>query len=105
MNEDDEKVLKEDDKTRNADDDQLKEVKDKDKDKSVTHDSGLQKSSCEKQIVDSTPIPTPTAAVEVVDLCTPPPITSRINANCCGQKVAYCGGFGRAAIKGAAIGN
>ena len=31
--------------------------------------------------------------------------TSRINAYCCGQKVAYCGGFRRAAIKGAAIGN
>ena len=30
--------------------------------------------------------------------------TSRINAICCGQKVAYCCGFGRAAIKGAAIG-
>ncbi|KMT19389.1 hypothetical protein BVRB_1g013850 [Beta vulgaris subsp. vulgaris] len=68
----DEKEPKEDDKTRNADDDQLKEVKDKDK--SVTHDSSLQKSSCEKQIVDSTPIRTPTAAVEVVDLSTPPPI-------------------------------
>ena len=31
--------------------------------------------------------------------------TSRINAICRGEKVAHCGGFGRAAIKGAAIGN
>ena len=31
--------------------------------------------------------------------------TSRINAYCCSQKVAYCGGFDGATIKGAAIGN
>ncbi|KMT11541.1 hypothetical protein BVRB_5g108600 [Beta vulgaris subsp. vulgaris] len=50
---------KEDDtKTRNADDDQLKGAKDKDKGKSSTH------------------IPTRTAGVELVDLCTPtsPPV-------------------------------
>ena len=34
-----------------------------------------------------------------------PGTTSRINVYCCGHKVAYCGDFGRATIKGAAIDN